>query len=349
MKRHDPAVVRRLVAGLAEKAGVPSGDARILADSLVEADIQGTSTHGVSRLNIYLKRIQKGLIDPHAPLTIKQRRPAVLVADAGSGIGQVQATKVLDRLYEVAAVHGLASATIRNSQHFGTLGYYCNQAAERGMILIATTNAEPAMPPFGSSEAFFGTNPIGASFPTGKGFPAKIDLATSVVARGNIVAAAKRGEAIPSDWAIDAEGSPTTDANAALAGAVLTLAGHKGYALAFMVEAFSSILSGAAIGGAVGSMYKHMDRKQDVGHFFCLLDIEAFMDLDEFKARIDATIDTIRTRRRRPGYDEILIPGEPEHRTALKNRVEGIKIDDATLGELRALSQEYSVPFPLED
>ena len=272
----------------------------------------------------------------------------MLAVDAGSGIGQVQATKVLDRLYGVARDYGLASATIRNSQHFGTLGYYCNQAAERGMILIATTNAEPAMPPFGSSEAFFGTNPIGASFPTGKGFTVKIDLATSVVARGNIVAAAKRGESIPPDWALDKDGMPTTDANAALAGAVLTLAGHKGYALAFMVEAFSSILSGAAIGGAVGSMYKHMDRKQDVGHFFCLLDIAAFMDLDEFKARIDETIDRIKACRLRPGFDEILAPGEPEHRTAQKNRVEGIRIDDATLGELSALAREFGVEFPLE-
>ena len=328
-------------------AGVPAGDARILAESLVDADLQGTSTHGISRLNIDLRRIQKGLIDPHAELVIEQRRPAVLVVDAGSGIGQVQATKVLERLYGLAREHGVASATVRNSQHFGTLGHYCNHAAERGMVLIATTNAEPAMPPFGSSEAFFGTNPIGASFPTGKGFPVKIDLATAVVARGNIVAAAKRGESIPGDWALDKDGNPTTDANAALAGAVLTLAGHKGYAHAFMVEAFSSILSGAAIGGAVGSMYKHMDRKQDVGHFFCLLDVAAFMDLETFKRRIDDTIDRLKACRLRPGFDEILVPGEPEHRTAQRNRVEGIKIDDATLGELKTLAAEYGVEFPL--
>jgi LDH2 family malate/lactate/ureidoglycolate dehydrogenase len=169
-----------------------------------------------------------------------------------------------------------------------------------------------------------------------------------VVARGNIVAAAKRGESIPGDWALDANGMPTTDANAALAGAVLTLAGHKGYALAFMVEAFSSILSGSAIGSSVGSMYKHMDRKQDVGHFFCLLDIAAFMELDEFKRRIDQAIDTIKSRRLRPGFDEILVPGEPEHRIAQKNRVDGIKIDDATLGELRTLAQELGVSFPLD-
>ena len=346
--RHDPAVVRTLVAELAEAAGVPPGDARILADSLVEADIQGTSTHGVSRLDIYLRRIRKGLIDPLAELAIEQRRPTVLVADAGSGIGQVQASKVLERLYSVTKELGVASATIRNSQHFGALGYYCNQAAERGTVLIATTNAEPAMPPFGASEPFFGTNPIGASFPTGKGFPVKIDLATSVVARGNIIAAARRGESIPPDWAIDADGMPTTDAEAALAGAVLTLAGHKGYALAFMVEALSGVLSGAAVGSAVGSMYKQMDRKQDVGHFFCLLDIEAFMDLETFKERIDATIDRIKACRLRPGFEEILVPGEPEHRKALENRRVGIRLEPATLKDLRALCERHHVRCPLD-
>ncbi len=336
-----------LVQGLASAAGVPAADAAILADSLVEADIQGTSTHGVSRLAIYLRRIGEGLIDPAAELRVERRSPAVLLVDAGAGLGQVQASKVLERLYPLAREHGIASAAIRNSNHFGALSWYCNQAAAQGMILLATTNAEPAMPPYGSSDAFFGTNPIGASFPTGKGFPVKVDLATSVVARGNIVAAAKRGDPIPEGWAVDAEGNPTTDAEAALAGAVLTLGGHKGYALAFLVEVLSSVLSGAAVGDAVGSMYKQMERTQDVGHFFCLMDIAAFMELDAFKARIDAMIDTLKGRRLRPGFDEILVPGEPEQRKATENRRLGIPIDDATLRELRALSEELGVPFGL--
>jgi len=347
MDRHDPDVVTGLVCDLAMAAGVASSDARILADALIDADLQGTSTHGVSRLNIYLRRIQKGLIDPGAELIIEQSRPAVLVADAGSGLGQVQASKVLDRLYTLAAEFGVASATVKNSQHFGSTGYYSNQAAARDMILIATTNSEPAMPPYGAREAFFGTNPVAASFPTGKGFPVKIDMATSIVARGNVIVAAKRGESIPEGWAIDADGNPTTDAEAALAGAVLTMAGHKGAALALMVEALSGVLSGSAIGPGIGSMYKDMDRKQDVGHFFCLLDIGAFMDVGLFKARIDGMIDQIKGSRRRPGVDEILVPGEPEHRRVEENRRGGITIDAATMGELEALCSEYEVAFPL--
>ena len=347
MDRHDPTVVTGLVSDLAVAAGVAPGDARFLADALVDADIQGTSTHGVSRLNIYLRRIQKGLIDPNADLTIEQKRPGVIVADAGSGVGQVQASKVLERLYDLAAEFGVAAATVMNSQHFGSTGYYCNQAAARDMILLATTNAEPAMPPHGAKEAFFGTNPIAASFPTGKGYPVKVDMATSIVARGNILSAAKKGESIPHGWAIDAAGEPTTDAAAALTGAVLTMAGHKGSALALMVEALSGVLSGSAIGPGVGSMYKDMDRKQNVGHFFCLLDIAAFMDVALFKDRIDGMIDQIKGSRRRPGVQEILVPGEPEHRKAVESRRVGITIDEATTEELKTLCAEYGVEFPL--
>jgi LDH2 family malate/lactate/ureidoglycolate dehydrogenase len=343
MDRFDPEVFKTLAADIASAAGVSRGDSTILADSLVAADLSGTSTHGLSRLAIYVKRMQKGLIDPKAQLRIERQRAGTLAVDAGNGLGQVQATKVLKRLIPMARECGVASATVRNSQHFGAVSYYCNRAADEDMILLATTSCEPAMSPEGGCEAFFGTNPIAASFPTGKGFHVKVDLATSLVARGNIIAAQKKGERIPEGWALDPEGNPTTDASQALLGTVLTMAGHKGYALALMVEVLSSVLSGSAIGPGIGSMYKNMDRKQDVGHFFCLLDISAFMDVEEFKRRIDAMIDRIKSCRRRPGVEEILIPGERSSRTTAQNAKRGIKIDAATMNELRQLAQEFGI------
>lgn len=346
-ERYHPDSVKNLVAAIARKAGVSKADAAILAEALVDADIHGTSTHGVSRLNIYIRRIQKGLIDPKAKLVIERRRGGTLAVDAGNGLGQVQAVKTLTKLIPKAKRNGVAAATIRNSQHFGALSYYCNQAAKQDLILFATTNCEPAMSPEGACEAFFGTNPIAASFPTGKGFPVKIDLATSIVARGNIIAANKRGQSIPPGWALTADGEPTTDAAKALAGTVLTMAGHKGYALALMVEVFASVLSGAAIGPDIGSMYKNMDRKQDVGHFFCLLDIAAFMEVEEFKRRMDETIDGIKACRKRPGVSEILVPGERSHAKAQQNLAQGIALDDATVGELKTLCEELGVEFTL--
>ena len=349
MNRYPIEKVKPLVTRIAAKAGIPRKSAAVLADALVEADVYGTSTHGVSRLNIYVRRIQKGLIDPAVKLTYQQRRgPAALSVDAANGLGQVQAVRTLDLLMPLARQHGVATATIRRSQHFGALAYYCNRMAAQDMVLLGMTNCEPSMSPWGACEAFFGTNPIAVSFPTGKGFPLKIDMATSLVARGNIIAADKAGRPIPEGWALDPDGNPTTDAAAALAGTVLAMAGHKGAALAMMVELFSGVLAGAAVGNEIGSMYKQMDRRQDVGHFFCLFDVAAFMRPAELTRRVDEMIDRIKACRRRPGVDEILVPGEPEHRKALDNRANGIPIGDATVAELKTLCEEYDIPFDMD-
>jgi len=335
-----------LAAQLAQAAGMSAADARIFADSLVDADLHGVSTHGLSRLNIYLKRIELGLIDPRAELHIDRRRGGVLSLDAANGIGQVQAVKAVDMLVPLAREHGIAAATIRNSQHFGAVSYYCNRAAAQGFIMLATTNCEPAMSPTGGWDAFFGTNPIAASFPTGKGFPVKIDLSTSAIARGNIIAAAKKNEPIPLGWALDPNGNPTTDAQQALLGTVLTMAGHKGYALALMVELLSGVLSGSAIGPDIGSMYKNLDRKQDVGHFFCVLDIEAFMDRAEFLSRIDETIDRLKAGRRIAGINEILVPGERSTRTAEHNERFGISVGAETWKEIESWCAKFNVAPP---
>jgi LDH2 family malate/lactate/ureidoglycolate dehydrogenase len=345
MNRYPKEALENLVAQLASGMGVPAADAALFAEVLVDADLHGVSTHGVSRLNIYLKRIDKGLIDPKAVLKIDREMGSVLSFDAGNGLGQVQARKALDLLIPIARKNGVATATIRNSQHFGALSWYCNYAAGKQLVLLAMTNCEPAMSPEGGYEAFFGTNPIAASFPTGKGFPIKIDLATAGVARGNIIAAQKKGQPIPLGWALDPDGNPTTDASQALLGTVLTMAGHKGYALALMVELFSGVLSGSAIGPEVGSMYKNLDRKQDVGHFFCLLNIEAFLDYPEFLRRIDDTIDRIKATKKRPGVDEILVPGERSARKARMNSAEGVPVSDETIAEIEQWCSRLNIAF----
>ena len=349
VKRYGKEQLEGLVAQLAAGMGVPTAEARLFAEVLVDADLHGVSTHGVSRLNIYLKRIGACLIDPKADLRVDRRTGAILALDAGNGLGQVQARKVLDMLLPLAQQNGVAAATIRNSQHFGALSWYCNYAASRNMVLLAMTNCEPAMSPEGGYQAFFGTNPIAASFPTGKGFPVKIDLATSTVARGNIIAAQKAGAAIPAGWALDREGQPTTDASEALLGTVLTMAGHKGYALALMVELFSGVLSGSAIGPDVGSMYKDMERKQDVGHFFCLFDIASFLPYEEYLRRVDSTIDRIKASKKRPGVEEILVPGERSARKARANAAAGIPLSNETVAELERWCSRLNVPFDCQE
>ena len=348
MKRFQPSYLRQVTARLAEHAGVSSEDAEIFARALVDADVHGISTHGVSRLNIYLERIGKGLIDPRAKLSVDQAHGSVLALDAGNGLGQVQAMKALQLLIPLAKKSGVAAATIRNSQHFGALSYYCNYAAETGMILLAMTNCEPAMSPTGGYEPFFGTNPIAASFPRKDGPPIKVDLATSIVARGNIIAANKKKEPIPEGWALSRTGEPTTDAAEALLGTVQTMGGHKGYALALMVEVFSGVLSGAAIGSDVGSMYKNLDRTQDVGHFFCLFDISAFMDVNNFDNRMSWMIEHLMANKLRPGADEILIPGERSARAAVSNEEIGVALGVETIAELQRWCERFGVAFDAE-
>ena len=349
MPRFDPQTTEALTAQLAQGVGVPAPDAALFAHALVDADVHGISTHGLSRLNIYLQRIARGLIAAEAALTVDRDGGSLLALDAGNGLGQVQASKALDLLMPLARRNGIAAATIRNSQHLGALSYFCNLAAEQGFVLLAMSAGEPAMSPAGGFEPFFGTNPIAASFPTGKGYAVKIDMATSVVARGNIIAAQKQSEPIPEGWALDPDGQPTTDAGQALLGTVLTMAGHKGYALAFMIEVFSSVLSGAAVGSNIGSMYKHLDRKQDVGHFFCLIHIDAIMDLETFKQRMDETIDKLKSSKRRPGVKEILIPGERSSRKAAANREAGILLTVETVKELEQWCERLQVPFELPE
>jgi LDH2 family malate/lactate/ureidoglycolate dehydrogenase len=345
MKRFRRCDLQRITEQLAMHAGVTDEDAKTFASVLIDADVHGTSTHGLSRLGIYLERIRRGLIDPKATLNVEHAHGSVLAIDAGNGLGQVQAMKTLSLLKPLARSNGVAAATIRNSQHFGAVSYYCNRAAEDGMILLAMTNCEPAMSPTGGYEPFFGTNPIAASFPRKNGPIVKVDLATSVIARGNIIAANRKKESIPEGWALSPSGEPTTDASEALRGTVLTMAGHKGYALALMVEAFSGVLSGAAIGSDVGSMYKDLDRKQDVGHFFCLFDIGSFMDTDKFDERMETMVDRLKANKLRAGADEILIPGERSERAATSNEQRGIPLGDETVAELEKWCKHFGVAF----
>lgn len=349
MKRYSDQQLEKLIIGLAHGVGVSKEDAALFAKALLDADLHGTSTHGVSRLSIYLKRLEKGLIDPRAELKVDRQVGSTVALDAANGIGQVQAAKALDMLIPLARKNGIAAASIRNSQHFGALSYYCNLAAAQSCALLAMTNSEPAMSPEGGAQAFFGTNPIACSFPTGKGFPIKIDLATSKVARGNIIDASKKDQPIPLGWALDEQGNPTTDAHKALMGTVLTMAGHKGYALALMIEMFSGVLSGAAIGPEVGSMYKNMDRSQNVGHFFFLISIDAFMDHANFIRRVDDTVDKLKACKKAAGADEILVPGERSSRKAKQNSELGIPVSEETLTELQQWCAKLSIPFELEE
>jgi len=347
MKRYSPATVEAMVRKIAIASGVSEEDAGLFSSALIAADLQGTKTHGLSRLGIYIRRIQEGVIHPNAPLTTYGETGAVFTFDAGNGLGQVQAQKALDILESRARRFGVAIGTICNSQHFGMLSYYGAKIARQNMILLSSTNCEPAMSPTGGCDPVFGTNPIAASFPTSQDYSINIDLATSTTARGNIIMADKEGKSIPLGWALDPDGNPTTNPKEALQGSVLTMAGHKGYALALMVELLSGVLSGASIAPNVGSMYKDLSQKQNVGHFFCLIDIAAFMPVHVFKSRVALLIANIKNSRKQHGISEINIPGERSYHRMVENRKYGFPISDNTLDEMKKIASEFNIAWDI--
>ncbi len=341
----DSKALKTFAMLLSTKFGLSDSDAEIFIDNLIDANLSGVDTHGMTRLSIYLKRIKLGLINPHPSMTFEQKLPVAAVLNADNGLGQIAGVMAITKAVEMAKVYGLGAVGIRNSQHFGVLGYYCNIAAKNEMVCLGFTNAEPALPPWGSYEAYFGTNPIAMGVPVKGNTPIIIDLSTSIVARGKIISASKQKAPIPEGWALDPDGNPTTDADKALAGSVLTMAGPKGYALAMMVDILSGVLSGSGFGRNVHSMYKDLKNPAYVGHFFICINIEAFMSKELFYEKILRMREEIKNSAKRKGVDEIRMPGEKKAKTKSENLKTGIQLSGDVIEELKTLAKENNVEW----
>ena len=211
--------------------GVPAADAQLFADSLVCADLWGHSSHGVMRLPWYARRLQSGVMRAVTQPQTVVDAAAVAVLDGCDGIGQVLATQASREAMRRAKLHGIGAVAVRNSNHFGAAMYYSLLGPPQGCIVMVTTNASPAMAPWGGREKRVGTNPWSLAAPAGRHAPMVLDIANTAVARGKIYLARQKGEPIPAGWALTAEGEPTTDATAAVAGLIAPMAGHKGYAM----------------------------------------------------------------------------------------------------------------------
>lgn len=333
---------QNLLAG----AGVPEEDAAIVADVLVDTSLEGIDTHGVSRLPIYLTSIQKGRINARPNIKVDRTAPGLANVDGDNGLGQLVGVCSMQVAISLAVEAGIGAAAAKHSNHFGASSYFCKMASSSGMVGMAFTNTPSGIPPWGGKQAYFGTNPIAFAFP-GKEEPVVIDMSSSTVARGNIILAAKEGRTIPEGWAIDSEGRPTTDAKAALGGAVLPMAGPKGYAMALAVEMLSGVLSGSAYGPRVGWIYDESTEPVDIGHFFLAIDISKLMPMTQFLNRMDHMTREIKNSPKAEGINEILIPGERRTRNAGKRSAEGIPLSHQLLDELNKLALNFGVK-PLE-
>jgi LDH2 family malate/lactate/ureidoglycolate dehydrogenase len=327
-----------------EAVGVPAADAELVADSLVVADLWGHQSHGVMRLSWYVNRIRAGVMRPVTAPEILADMGAAVVVDGRDGVGQVLAAYAARTAIQRARDHGVGVVAVRNSNHFGTAAYFTRMAANDGCVAILTTNASPAMAPWGGREKTIGTNPWSIAAPAGKYEVVVMDIANTAVARGKVYLARQRGEQIPPGWAIDSDGVPTTDPAAAINGVILPMAGHKGYAISLMMDVLSGVLTGSAFGSAVHGPYE-FDQRSACGHLFIALDVAAFLKYDTFIDRVEQLIDEVKSVPPARGINEIFFPGELEARAKAQNTTRGLTLPTQTVEDLRNLGRATGVPF----
>ncbi|MFJ5714209.1 Ldh family oxidoreductase [Neobacillus sp. NPDC093127] len=339
--------LKRFCENVLKSVGMNQENSSVVADSLVKANLEGVDSHGISRLPIYVKRFNDQRMNVNPDIQMAEPTASVLLVDGDNGLGHVVSYHAILKGADMAKQSGLTAIAIKNSNHFGTASYFCQLACEQNLACIGFTNSPPGIAPWGGKNAFFGTNPIAFGFPTGNEQPVIIDLSTSIAARGKIILAAKQGNPIPDGWAMDEDGLPTNDAEAALRGSVLPLGGAKGSALALAVEIMTGVLSGAAFGPHVKNLYDEAETEQaNVGHFFLLLDIEKFMHLSTFFESLEHLLTEMKEVPKAPGTNEIRYPGERRRRDRERRQLEGIVLSPSVEEELSKLGDFYNVRFP---
>jgi LDH2 family malate/lactate/ureidoglycolate dehydrogenase len=341
--RTDPLRLTAFGSAVLRALGVPAGDSDLLSQSLVQADLWGHGSHGMMRLPWYVRRIQSGAMRAVTSATLAVDAGAVAVIDGHDGIGQVLAHRAARESIERAKRHGVAAVAVRNSNHFGTAMYFSLMGPAQGCIMLAATNASPAMAPWRGREKRVGTNPWSIAAPAGRHPPLVLDIANTAVARGKIYLARQQGESIPAGWALNAAGEATTDAAEALAGLILPMAGHKGYGIAVIMDVLAGVLSGSLFGEDVGGPYQ-ADRRSGCGHLMVALDIAAFIPPAQFDQRMEHMIAQLRATPLAAGSTEVLVPGEPEVRCAADNQQHGLELPAQTRADLEALGRELRLP-----
>jgi LDH2 family malate/lactate/ureidoglycolate dehydrogenase len=344
--RVAPDRLTEFAAAVGRAAGMPTDGADLLADSLVHADLWGHQSHGVMRLPWYVDRIRAGVMNPVTAPELVVDGGAVAVVDGHDGVGQVLAAYAAREGIRRAKAHGIAAVGVRNSNHFGTAAYFTRMAPPDGCVALLATNASPAMAPWGGREKTVGTNPWSLAAPAGRHGIAVMDVANTAVARGKVYLARQQGIPIPAGWAIDAAGEPTTDPLAALAGAILPMAEHKGYAIALMMDVLSGVLTGSAFGSDVAGPYQ-TERRGSVGHLFVALNVAAFLAPAEFDARMEQLIAAIKSVPPAKGFEEVFYPGELEDRSEERNRREGLALPGQTIDDLKKLARKTGAEVAL--
>jgi len=319
-----------LVADALVRCRTSERNAGIVARALVAAEADGLKGHGLSRVPTYAAQAKVGKVNGFATATSTRPRPAVLAVDAAHGFAYPALDHAVSELPPITREQGVAAAAIRRSHHCGAAGHPVERLAEAGLVAILFANTPAAIAPWGGSVGVFGTNPIAFACPLPGRAPIVIDLSLSKVARGNILAAKQKGEAIPEGWALDAAGEPTTDPEAALKGTMLPLGDAKGTALALMVELLAAGLTGANFAAEASSFLDDKGPPPGTGQLILALDPQALGGEGTLAhcARLAAAIEE------QPGAR---LPGARRLALREKARQSGLAISDQMLNEIQAL------------
>jgi L-2-hydroxycarboxylate dehydrogenase (NAD+) len=340
--------------------GVPEADARQAADVLAKSDLRGIDSHGVARLHTYFDMLALGRINPKPDIKVVREKLSVATVDGDNGLGLVVGPKANEIAMEKAEKHGSGWVSVRNTNHFGIAGYYPLKALERDLIGWAMTNTTKLVAPLYGAERMLGTNPLAIAFPGYKEPPIVIDMATSAVAYGKIEMALRKKSKMPGGWIVDKDGRATTnpqdmiDGGAQLPlGSEADLGGHKGYALGAMVDILSAVLSGANWGPfappfALRQEIPTRSVGKGIGHFFGAMQLDGFIDKDEFKRQIDEWIRVFRKTKPAPGTSGPLIPGDPEREAEATRSKEGIPLLKPVVDDLLDIAKKTGVRFEVQ-
>jgi len=332
--------LRKLSEEIFTAYGATAEEAKIVSDFLIKANLCGHDSHGLIRVIQYVEAIEKGILRPGAKVEVVRETPSSALLKGNWGFGQIVAKKAMELAIKKARENTVSIVCAFDLYHIGRLADYTLLAAENDMIGIAMANSTPTVAPYGGKERLLSTAPLSYAFPTGKEKIFVLDIATSVCAEGKIRVALHKGEKLPEGFIIDKEGNPSRNpVDLYEGGSILPLGGdlvgYKGFGLGLVVEVMGGILSNAKCA--------YEADKEGNGIFFEAINIEAFMSIDEFKSRIDALMRRIKSSKLRAGFKEILLPGEPELRTEMKRRKEGIYVPEKTWKEIIKVADKKGV------
>ena len=309
--------------------------ALICTNALINAELVGAPSHGLSRLKMYCDRISKKVINPKAKIKVKKISQSIAHVDGNNSIGFVAADTAIKIAINNAKKTGIGLVAVKNSGHYGLSGYYAEQAVKKGLMVMVFTNAPPAVAPHGALKSLFGTNPICFGTPTGSKIPFILDTSISMINRGKIRVAAREGTRIPKGVALDKFGKPTTDAKKALEGVQLPIAGFRGSGLAWMVDILSGVLTGGNHSGKVKDPFNDFSGPQNIGHLFITFKTNLFQK--NYNQRIKDNIKTIKKLPKIKGVKEIMYPGQNKFNRYKQNLKREISISDIIKKDLEVL------------